>query len=420
MYSKKMTFFGLLIALLITAASAHAQKLPLKTSSEQARAALQKALQLIDTEQNDKALAELDKALAADPDFAMALAVKAMLSGRSGNELLEKALAVSEGVEKEFITALSLASKRKAEEAVEKLQALHKKLPDEPLVLMRLGALQLQRGEYSAAAATFEAANKLTGGTPLGRSQYWLSKGNESLFNDKYAEARSYYQKIVDAGDRDATPFIPFFGQVYAHVYESAPEKAIAVIDEYMARYNRNGAAQGYPPTWIWNMRARINLEFGNAEEALRNYETGYKSVPPSQLDSLQKEIWLGRKHHGVARSLAKMGQTERAWQIAEKMRAQLEAAGEQGQRFMPAYHYLAGYIKLEAGELDAAIEHLKQANQRDAFILLLLARAYDRNGDKENALAAYQNILKVRANNVVRALAYPEAKKMVAQLTSK
>ncbi len=420
MYAKKMVFRLLLSALVLSSASLSAQKLPLTTSSDAARSAFVKALELIEHEQNDKAQSKLDEALSADPDFAMALAVKATLSGRSGNELLKKAENLAAGAEKEFIAALSLAAERKTAEAIEQLAALSKRFPEDTLILMQLGRIQLQSGAYGDAAATFAAANKLTGGTPLGKSQYWLSKGNESLFNDKYAEARSYYQKIVDAGDRDATPFIPFFGQVYAHVYESNPEKAIAVIDEYMARYNRNGAAQGYPPAWIWNMRARINLEFGNAEEALRNYETGYKSVPPSQLDSLQKQIWLGRKQHGIARSLAKMGQIDRAWEIAEQMKAQLEAADEQGKRFMPAYHYLAGYIKLEAGDLDAAIAHLEQANKRDAFIKLLLARAYDRKGEKDKALTMYKEILQVRANNVVRALAYPEAQKMVAKLTAK
>ena len=94
-----------------------------------------------------------------------------------------------------------------------------------------------------------------------------------------------------------------------------------------------------------------------------------------------------------------------------------IEEGGEAGKQFWPAYHYLAGYLKLEAGDNAAALEHLKQANPDDPFHTLLLARAYERVGQKDEARKTYQKVLDSKQAGIERALAYPEAKKKVQAL---
>ena len=46
---------------------------------------------------------------------------------------------------------------------------------------------------------------------------------------------------------------------------------------------------------------ARINLENGRLDEAMKAYEKGYESVPGSKLPEDQKQTWLGRLRHGKA-----------------------------------------------------------------------------------------------------------------------
>jgi Flp pilus assembly protein TadD len=107
------------------------------------------------------------------------------------------------------------------------------------------------------------------------------------------------------------------------------------------------------------------------------------------------------------------MGKHKEAWEEAEIVRKMIEAGGDSAKEFLPAYHYLAGYLKMESGETEAALEHLKAAEpEHDDFRTLLLARAYEKLGDKENARKAYQEIVDSKDNNLERALAYPEAKK--------
>ena len=94
-----------------------------------------------------------------------------------------------------------------------------------------------------------------------------------------------------------------------------------------------------------------------------------------------------------------------------------IDEGGEEGKQYIPAYHYMAGYLKLEKGDAQGAVDELKQANLDDPFHKLLLARAYERTGDKASAKKAYQDIVAFNVSNLERALAYPEAKKKLTTL---
>src|SRR5258707_988776 len=201
------------------------------------------------------------------------------------------------------------------------------------------------------------------------------------------------------AGPGDPRPGLPGLergGEGARRPREGEPHRAAALdsLKTYLAEYKDSGAAQGFPEVFIWNSIARINLENGRLDEAMKAYESGYLSVPGSGLPEDQKQIWLGRLRHGRCRVLAKMGKHEEAWGEAEKVKKMIEDGGEPGKQFLPAYHYLAGYLKLEAGDAKAAIEELKQANPQDAFHVLLLGRAYENAGDKVSARKAANGAL--------------------------
>jgi tetratricopeptide (TPR) repeat protein len=149
----------------------------------------------------------------------------------------------------------------------------------------------------------------------------------------------------------------------------------------------------------------------------MKAYQEGFKSVPGSTLDETEKKVWLGRLHHGTGRTLARMGKHEDAWKECETLKKMIDEGGEEGKQYVPAYHYMAGYLKLEAGDAKAAVEHLKQANLDDPFHKLLLARAYEKTGEKEAAKKAYEEVVTFKTNNLERALSYPEAKKKLASL---
>ena len=109
------------------------------------------------------------------------------------------------------------------------------------------------------------------------------------------------------------------------------------------------------------------------------------------------------------------MGKQEEAWTEALKIKKMIDEGGEPAKQYLPAWHYLAGYLKLEAGDYQAAAEELKQANPQDPFHTLLLARAYEKLGDQENAKKTFRAVTESQQNGLERALAFPEAKRKLA-----
>ncbi|MBK6315956.1 MAG: hypothetical protein IPF53_17105 [Blastocatellia bacterium] len=59
----------------------------------------------------------------------------------------------------------------------------------------------------------------------------------------------------------------------------------------------------------------------------------------------------------------------------------------------------------------------MKQSDLTDPFHMLILARAYDKAGDKENAIKSYEAITKSKVVNMERALSVPEATRRLKAL---
>ncbi len=393
------------------------KKLKVTTRSKEAREAFYQALEQFDQDKPDEAKPFIEKALAADSNFAMAIVLQSRIEATQRMPLLEKALAkkISEG-ERRFIEATRLYRKREYDAAVKIFTELSETFPEDHMVAMALGLARRENGDHEGALAAFQAANQITGGKPWADILITYATGANHIIKEEYKKARDYYQGLIDQQHRDATPSNLFMALAWTHLYEENLDGFVAVMTELFERYSGNGGAQSFPSVWIWNHTARARGEMGEYEEAYRNYETGYLSVPPSKIDSTEKLVWLGRAVMGKAKALAKMGKHKEAWQLAEAVKKMIDDSGEPGKPYLLSYHYLAGYLKLEARQYDAAIEHLLQSSLGNPFNKLLLARAYYRSGDLDKARQAYKEVAENRGNSLDRALSYPEAKKMLAE----
>ena len=120
----------------------------------------------------------------------------------------------------------------------------------------------------------------------------------------------------------------PLRGQV-----DEALKTLTAYVDEYRSATCR---ASDLPEVFIWNSIARINLENGRLDAAMKAYEKAFESVPGSKLSEEEKKIWLGRLHHGRGRTLARMGKHEEAWKEAETVQQMIAEGGERGKQFEP------------------------------------------------------------------------------------
>jgi tetratricopeptide (TPR) repeat protein len=361
------------------------------------------------------------KVVAADPSWALGqyyVSATTPVPADAEKEYLkakEMAKNAPEG-ERRFIEALYYARVNQGNDfkkSIEPMEALARDYPGERLVWMILGQLYQGDTQPEKAMAAFQKA--LAIGPRSARAEAFLA-GQDILKGD-YGKARASYQAVEKSLPKGSVPFAIRFGVTFSHLYEGHVDEALESLRTYLAEYKSGGLDQQFPEVFIWNAMARINLENGRLDEAMTDYKKGYESVPGSNLAEDQKQIWYGRLRHGTARTLARMGKHQEAWAEAEAIKKMIEEGGEEGKQFWPAYHYLAGYLKLEAGDNAAALEHLKQANPDDPFHTLLLARAYERVGQKDEARKTYQKILDSKQAGIERALAYPEAKKKVQAL---
>lgn len=389
------------------------------TKSEAARAHLLELQKRVEDQQGGAASQELArKIVAADPEWPMGHYYLSAVSPQAqAQPHLDKALELAKKggseAERRLLDALALARGREPQKAIEPLTALAKDYPGERLLHVLLAQSLIAANRPAEARAALERAIAIDGSTPRAYSLI----GNILILQGEYAKAREMYETAFARLPRGTASSQIRYNLAFTHLYEGQPDKAVAGLQAFVDEYNKAGQPFGLPEVFIWNSIARIHLESGRTTEAMAAYEKGYESVPRSSLDETQKKIWLGRLHHGKGRTLARMGRHEEAWKEAETIRRMIDEGGERGKQFEPAYHYVAGYLKLEAGDPKTAVTHLEKADQDDPFHKLLLARAYEKVGEKEKARKAYEDVTKSTQNTLERALAYPEARKKLATL---
>jgi tetratricopeptide (TPR) repeat protein len=396
-----------------TSAAPADKKFTWSTSNAEAKAAAMAAVNGIESFGQQPAMLEnAKKAVAADPNFAFGQYLVATFTPPpEGPAEMQKALELAKKApdgERRYIEAVALVRQQKAAEALPIFQALAKEYPDERMVHMMLGQIYVSSGNTKEARAAYERAIKLDGSTP--RAYAFL--GNLLVLEGKYADARKVYASSLEKTPKNAAPFFPYAGTAFSYVYEGNYDAAIAAMEKFRAAYVAAGNNQQFPEVFIWNSIGRMYLESGKTDKAIEAYKTGYKSVETSQLPEDQKQIWMGRLHHGMGRTLAKMGKHDEAWKEAETIKTMIDKGGEQGKQFMPAYHYIAGYLLYEKGDYAQAIEHMKQADLNDPFHMLVLARAYEKAGDQASAQKYYKAIVDSSQFGIERAIAFPEAKK--------
>jgi tetratricopeptide (TPR) repeat protein len=403
------------------AAAPAGRKFEWTTKSAEARKLLGELQSRIESFQFGPSNVELaNKIVAADPEFAMgAYYLSAVLPDpaaaekqyEKSRELAKKA---SEG-ERRFIEAMQFSRLNQGTDfrkSIQPLEALAQDYPGERLIQVILGQLHNGDNRADRALAAFQKAKAL-GSSP--RVDAFLAQ--DDLLNGNYGKARATFESVEKSLPKGSVPFAVRFGITFSHLYENNTDAALKSLETYLNEYRANGLDQQFPEVFIWNAMARINLEAGRTEEALKDYQKGYESVPGSKLPEDQKQTWLGRLHHGKARTLARMGKHAEAWAEVETVRKMIIEGGEAGRQFWPAYHYLAGYAKLESGDGAAALEHLLQADANDPFHTLLLARAYEKVGRKDDAKKAYQKVVDSKSAGIERPLAFNEAKKKVSAL---
>ena len=238
-----------------------------------------------------------------------------------------------------------------------------------------------------------------------------LASGAALDLKGNYDDARQHLTKAIELAPADKKQQA-LRSTAFSYAFEGNAGEAAKfeqqVLDARMSAHDFIGAAE------TANELARIYLESGDTANAFKWYQSGYETAQRKpDLSEADKNLWLFRWENAQARIAARQGKADEARQHVAAAKAALDKANNPDQaRFFP---YLTGYVAFYTHDYKAAVADLQEGDQRDPFILLLLAQAYEKSEDRSQAMEYYRKVLAINTHNPTNAFARPIAKKKLA-----
>ncbi len=223
----------------------------------------------------------------------------------------------------------------------------------------------------------------------------------------RYGEARRHFSKAIQVAKPDEGVQAQR-AMAISWAFERKPGEAAKyeepIFNERLAKNDYTGAAE------IANELARLYLESGDLDNAYIWYKRGYDTaIRKTEQTPQQLALWQFRWEHAQARIAARRNQKEEAQKHVAAAKVALDKTGDKDQQTF--YPYLTGYVAYYLGEYKTAVTDFEQANQRDPFILAMLAQSYEKLGEKQKAEDLYKKIMTISAHNPTGAYARPLAR---------
>jgi tetratricopeptide (TPR) repeat protein len=238
-----------------------------------------------------------------------------------------------------------------------------------------------------------------------------LGAGTTLDLMGRYEEARQHLARAIDLAPPQSrtqawrTMAVSF---AFERKAKEASKYEVQAFESQLAAQDFNAAAE------TANELARIYLESGDVDDAYTWYHTGNETARrQSNLTDSARTLWDFRWEHAQARIAARRGKHDEARIHVAAAKAALDKGTNPDQvRFFP---HLTGYVAFYAADYPTALADLQNADQRDPFILSLIAQAYEKSGDRTKATEYYRMALTSNAHNPPNAFARPLARKKVS-----
>ena len=258
-------------------------------------------------------------------------------------------------------------------------------------------------GQPEAAVAIFRQALEREPGSF--DAHYGLGRALD-LAGD-YADARVHFARAIElAPDNLREQALRMMGIAWTFVgdVDQAARYFREVFDARIGSGQFPGAAD------VANELGRVYLESGHLDDAERWYRTGHEAAAretgrPARQVALSDMRWA----HAEARLAARRGRAREAKRHEAEVWRLLDASGDADEQVQ--YPYLLGYDAFYLKEYGATVDHLRKADQADPFILVLLAQASEKLGQRDAAEAYYRKVLASSSHAINSAFARPLAR---------
>jgi superkiller protein 3 len=308
-------------------------------------------------DEDAKAIAEFNKAIAIDGNFAPAYNILGYAYREKGDYV-------------------------KAEEAFKNYIRL---LPNEANPYDSLADLYMKMGRYAEAITNYQKAVELNPKFAFSQGKI----GDNLVFMGKFEEARAAYRKAMEMETTPSGKLTQMAALAHSYIYEGKPQLALTESEKIQQMATTEGLPEWQAKTHSAN--CDIYIENGNLDKAAQSLAECRKVVTASQLSPAIKDNFAKGALFEEAVIAAKRKDFTKALSKADEHKVKIEAAKDPKQ--MENHHALLGRIYFEKGEYVKAVEHLKQANQENPYTLYLLAFGTSEVGDMAKAAELYKKI---------------------------
>jgi tetratricopeptide (TPR) repeat protein len=240
--------------------------------------------------------------------------------------------------------------------------------------------------------------------------EYWdvhIAIGSALDLKSDYAEARKHLQKAIDLADKDHKASA-LRSMAMSYAFEGNA-KEVEKLEREAAQLQLTDKKYTDAAGTL-NELARIELESGNLDKAYDAYKEGFGIADKVVTKPEDQDLWKFRWEHAQARIDARRGLKDEAQKHVAAAKAIFDKGTLSGQaNFVP---YLTGYVAFYGGDYKTARAELQKADQKDPFILALIAQTYEKLNDKVQAKEYWTKVLGFYSHNPTNAFARPLAKK--------
>jgi len=328
----------------LAARATSADRIPITTSSEEARQLYLKGRDLAEKLRATDAHALFQQAAAKDPAFALAQYGLATSAGtaREFFDAVSRANTLADRAsepEKLLVCSLDAGAKGEPERQKDCLSRLVAACPDDERAHNQMAAYHFGRQDYEAAIAEYEKANAIDPAF----SQPYNQKGYAYRFLGRYQEAERAFEKYIELIPDDPNPYDSYAELLMkmGRFEESirSYQKALAIDPHFVASY-----------VGIGNDRVFM----GQGEEARKAYS---KLLAIARNDGERRQA-----HFWAAMSWVHEGNTDQALAELEKMAA-IDRAGKDLVALSGATAQMANVL-LEAGRVDQAAAKFRERDE--------------------------------------------------------
>ena len=243
--------------------------------------------------------------------------------------------------------------------------------------------------------------------------------GTNLVFMGNYEDGREAYRKAMAMEMTETAKVTDMNHIARSHLYEGNFEQAIAAYDKSIKMAQEAGLPERV--AGIHAQKCYVHLESGHLAKAEASLAECKKTVMASDLRQSLKDNFAKGAMAQEALIAAKKGDFEAALAKADEQLAKIQEDNDPSE--VQDHHGLLGLIHFEKGDHAQAIEHLNQGDQQDPYTLYHLAVAESKAGDPARADELFSKVADMNQNLFGYGLGYAfvrskamDAKKMSAK----